>query len=76
MATNKDKIVDFIRCKALLSKQERWPLNPIEEKELASLLNYFWVRGFTDEEIEYLRKEHWVDCDDDIQKVLKKYWKM
>jgi acyl-homoserine lactone acylase PvdQ len=73
---NSLKAQDFIRCKVLLSKLNEWRyMNDSEKKELASLLNYFWVHPFNEEEKKQMMDEHWIDVNDEVEKILEKYWK-
>lgn len=73
---NSLKAQDFIRCKVLLSKLNEWRyMNDSEKKELASLLNYFWVHPFNEEEKKQIMDKHWIDVNDDVEKILEKYWK-
>ena len=73
---NSLKAQDFIRCKVLLSKLNEWRyMNESEKKELASLLNYFWVHPFNEEEKRQMMDEHWIDVNDEVERILEKYWK-
>lgn len=73
---NSLKAQDFIRCKVLLSKLNEWRyMNDSEKKELASLLNYFWVYPLSEEEKKQIMDKHWIDVNDDVEKILEKYWK-
>lgn len=70
------KAQDFIRCKVLLAKLDECRLNnEAEKKELASLLNYFWVHPFSDEEKKHLKDEYDIDVNDEVENILKNYWK-
>ena len=76
MANLNLKAKDFIRCKVLLAKLDEWRyMNESEKKELASLLNYFWVYPFSEEEKARLKQEHDIDVNDDVEYILKNYWK-
>lgn len=73
---NSLKAQDFIRCKVLLSKLNEWRyMNDSEKKELASLLNYFWIHPFSEDEKKQIMDEHWIDVNDEVEKILQKYWK-
>lgn len=76
MVSTNIKAKDFIRCKVLLAKLDECRyMTDSEKAELASLMSYFWVHPFTEEEKAKLKAEHGIEVNDELEKVLQKYWK-